>query len=56
MCAVSLYESIKNYIPFNYQEERDKARILKFIESNPDFLLRDNLSGHITTSMIHGRG
>ena len=48
---MKLYESIKNYIPINSQEERDKVEILKFIDSNPDFLHRENLSGHMTTSI-----
>lgn len=48
---MKLYNAIKNYIPFNAQEAEDKVRILKFIEENSDFLLRDNLSGHMTTSI-----
>lgn len=48
---MKLYNKIKNYIPFNEKEAGDKVRILKFIEENPDFLVRENLSGHMTTSI-----
>ena len=48
---MKLYNAIKNYIPFNAQEAEDKVRILKFIEENPDFLYRENLEGHMTTSI-----
>ena len=48
---MKLYDKIKNYIPFNEQEAKDKEKILNFIEANPDFLLRDNLTGHMTTSI-----
>ncbi|MBQ3612211.1 MAG: NUDIX hydrolase [Firmicutes bacterium] len=48
---MKLYNAIKNYIPFNEQEAEDKVRILKFIDENPDFLYRENLEGHMTTSI-----
>lgn len=48
---MKIYNAIKNYIPFNEQEAEDKVRILKFIDENPDFLYRENLEGHMTTSI-----
>ena len=48
---MKLYNAIKNYIPFNTQEAEYKVRILKFIDENPDFLYRENLEGHMTTSI-----
>lgn len=48
---MSLYEDIKNYIAVNEQEERDKAQMLQFISSNPNYLSRDNQVAHFTVSM-----
>lgn len=48
---MSLYEDIKNYIPVNEQEERDKAQMLQFMSSNPNCLSRDNQVAHFTASM-----
>lgn len=45
-----LIEQIKEYSPWNEQEEKDKAYILDFIEKNPDCLLRENRVGHLTAS------
>ena len=41
---------IKNYIPFNEQEERDKEYMLKFIDSFDDVLTRNNIFGQFTAS------
>ena len=48
---MSLYLAIENYIPVNEQESRDKEIMLKYIKSNPDYLNRENLIGHFTTSI-----
>ena len=48
---MSLYDDIKNYCPANEQEERDKVVMLDFIEKNADYLSRENLVGHFTTSI-----
>ena len=41
---------IKNYVPFNEQEERDKEYMLKFINSFDDALTRNNIFGQFTAS------
>ena len=47
---MSVYEDIARYEPFNEQEERDKAVILRFLEENDDAFLRENLIAHMTAS------
>lgn len=46
------YDLIKEYIPYNEQEEVDKKQILQFLERNDDALLRSNLTAHLTASAI----
>lgn len=46
-----LINDIKEYSPFNEQEERDKEAMLRFIENNPDCLDRSNLTAHLTASV-----
>lgn len=46
---MTLYEQLKNYIPCNEQEERDKAIMLEAL-SLPDVFTRDNKICHFTTS------
>lgn len=48
---MSLYEEIENYTPVNEQEERDKEVMLEFIRNNSNYLERENLIGHFTTSI-----
>lgn len=48
---MSLIDDIRNYIPVNEQEARDKVVMLQFIEKNEDYLSRDNLIAHFTTSI-----
>lgn len=48
---MSLIEEIKNYIPTNEQEERDKEAMLQYIVKNPDYLERSNLIAHFTASI-----
>ena len=45
-----LYRQIKDYIPYNRQEEADKQLMLEFMERNPDCLLRENKAAHFATS------
>ena len=47
---MSIYEEIARYEPFNEQEMRDKAVILRFLEENDDAFLRENLIAHMTAS------
>lgn len=48
---MSLYEELKNYIPSNEQEQRDKEVMLQFMAANPDYLDRTNLIAHFTASI-----
>ena len=48
---MSLFQEIKNYVPLNEQEERDKEIMLKYILNNSDCLERKNLIAHFTTSI-----
>lgn len=41
-----------NYKPINEQETIDKRMMLEFIDNNNDYLLRDNLAAHFTSSAI----
>ena len=43
-------DEIKNYIPYNKQEEKDKELILKCINNYDDLLFRENPIAHITSS------
>lgn len=43
-------EDIKNYVPCNEQEERDKELILHFIAENEDAFYRTNCVAHMTAS------
>lgn len=45
-----LREQIKNYVPYNEQEEKDKQTILKYIDDFDNVLTRDNEYGHFTAS------
>lgn len=45
-----LLEDIKNYVPYNEQEERDKELIIKYMEMFPDIFLRTNEMAHMTAS------
>lgn len=48
---MSLYEDIRNYKPVNEQEARDKEVMLQYILHNADYLSRENLVAHFTTSI-----
>ena len=43
-------EEIAAYLPWNEQEEKDKALILRFLEKNSDAFLRENRLAHMTAS------
>lgn len=45
-----LIKQIENYIPFNEQEECDKAQMLSFLRSGTQLLTRDNPVVHLTAS------
>ena len=47
---MDIREAIKSYIPFNEQEEADKALILGFLAGNDDAFYRTNLIAHMTAS------
>ena len=43
-------KEIAAYVPWNEQEEKDKALILRFLYQNPDAFLRENRLAHMTAS------
>ena len=43
-------EAVRAFVPRCEQEERDREFFLRFIESNPDCLSRDNDTAHFTAS------
>lgn len=43
-------EDIKNYIPRNEQEERDRAVMLRYLSEHDDAFLRENETAHFTAS------
>lgn len=45
-----LMDMLNAYLPFNEQEEKDRAMILRWIETQPDAFLRSNNVAHITVS------
>ena len=45
-----LYKQLKEYIPYNPQEEADKQRMLEFMETNPNCLTRDNKTAHFAAT------
>lgn len=47
-----IFEKIQAYLPKNEQEKADKRAILRFIETNPDYLERTNEIAHLTSSAI----
>lgn len=46
----SLKQQVAAYIPFNEQEDRDKAILLHWLESGADILTRKNEVAHLTAS------
>lgn len=47
---MNFIEEIKNYKPYNEQEENDKKIMLEYIEKFEDVLTRENKVGHFTVS------
>lgn len=47
---MKLKEEIKNYKPYNEQEEKDKEVMLKYIETFDNLLTRENEFAHFTAS------
>lgn len=47
---IELINSVKNYKPFNEQEEMDKTLILEYIMNNENAFSRENIVAHITAS------
>lgn len=48
---MKLLEQIKNYMPTNEQEQRDKEQMLEFMQANANCLSRENTVAHFTTSI-----
>ena len=46
----NLLRQIREYRPYNEQEERDRAILLKWMESGCDILTRENEIAHLTAS------
>ena len=46
----NLLRQIREYRPYNEQEERDRAILLKWMESGCDILTRENETAHLTVS------
>ncbi len=47
---MNLIEQLKNYKPYNAQEEADRCAFLRFLEKNENAYSRENAEGHITVS------
>lgn len=47
---MELLDEIKKFKPIDEEENYEKEYLIKFIESRDDFLLRDNIFGHVTAS------
>ena len=48
---MNLYEQIQNYNPVNEQEIRDKEQMLRFMDQNSNYLVRENQIAHFTASI-----
>lgn len=46
----AIRDLLEGYVPYNEQEESDKAQMIKFVDSYEDILTRDNIFGHLTAS------
>ena len=47
---MNIYQAIKDYVPYNVQEEKDKQNILSFLQNYDDIFYRTNLIAHMTAS------
>lgn len=43
-------KQLKSYVPYNEQEEQDKAVMLSLLETTPDIFTRENKLAHFTAS------
>ena len=50
MRHVTLLEELEEYRPWNEQEERDRAELLRRLRSGEALYTRDNAAGHLTAS------
>ena len=48
---MNLYELIQKYNPVNEQEINDKEQMLRFMDQNPNYLVRENQIAHFTASI-----
>ncbi len=48
---MGLYQQIRDYLPYNEQEEQDKEMMLRFMEQNGDYLERTNRAAHFSASL-----
>ena len=47
---MSIYDDIRRFEPFNEQEARDRAGILRYLDSHPDAFSREDPVAHMTAS------
>lgn len=47
---MTLAEALEQYRPWNEQEERDQAELLRRLQSGEDLYTRNNAAGHLTAS------
>ena len=47
---MELLEELEKYLPWNEQEERDRAELLRRLKSGEELYSRENLSAHLTSS------
>ena len=47
---MNLKEKIERYVPYNEQEEADKQELLRILELNENYFIRENLAAHFTSS------
>ena len=47
---MSIYDDIRRFEPFNEQEERDRAGILRYLDGHPDAFSREDPVAHMTAS------
>ena len=47
---MNLKEKIERYVPYNEQEEADKQELLRILQLNENYFIRENLAAHFTAS------
>ncbi|MBE6118514.1 MAG: NUDIX hydrolase [Solobacterium sp.] len=48
---MNIYDEIRDYVPYNEQEETDKEGMLAFLDQYDNAFLRENELGHFTASV-----